>query len=162
MICLVSLGLDREPKYQSCDQYLTFEFIFLSFSWSVFSVSHAPFLLVSLCHYLFPALLSLSFSRAQTLTRSDLARFAWDDASLPWNKVVSGWLWTLFLSGSNWVIDRLSNGLGTFSLLRSLLSLVLFSLHHFRLANPDPTGIRILLARGPWKEILYVTQSHDY
>ena len=42
--------------------------------------------------------LSLSFSRAQTLTRSDLARFARDDASLPWNKVVSGWLWTLFFS----------------------------------------------------------------
>ena len=58
--------------------------------------------------------LSPSFSRAQTLTRSDLARFSWD-ASLPWNRVVSGWLWTLFLSELSWVIDRLSNGLGTLS-----------------------------------------------
>ena len=41
--------------------------------------------------------LSLSFSRTETLTRSNLARSAWDDAAyLPWNRVVSGWLWTLF------------------------------------------------------------------
>ena len=48
--------------------------------------------------------LSPSFSRAQTLTRSDLARFSWD-ASLPWNRVVSGWLWTLF--SRNWA-ERLT------------------------------------------------------
>ena len=92
-------GFGQRAEISILGKYFTFEII-RSLFWSVVLVSHTLFLCFSLS---LPFPLSLSFSRTQTLTWSDSVHFTWDGASLPWNRVVSGWLWTIFLSGLSWV-----------------------------------------------------------
>ena len=49
--------------------------------------------------------LALSFfaSLSLFLSRLSALRVRWCQPTIPWNRVVSGWLWTLFLSGPSWV-----------------------------------------------------------